>query len=98
MSNKLYFFTAALVGVVCGFFTIHSFFAHSWASIILWIIVGLIVLYFSSSRKSALFAGGAFGFFTIITWLASGFAGAPDQMKGFAILAIGLGILGALSG
>src|SRR6185437_6792698 len=98
MSNKLYIFLAALVGALCGFLTIHSFLAHSWTSIIFWIVIGLIVVYFSSNRKAALYAGASFGFFNIATWLISGFQGAADQIRGFMVLTVGLSIAGVVCG
>jgi hypothetical protein len=98
MNNRLYFLISALVGLACGFITIHSFLEHSWTSMILWVAAGLILLYVSPSRRSALYGGAVFGFVDIASWLLSGFEGAPDQLKGFLILAFGLSVLGAACG
>jgi len=98
MTNRLYIFTAAIVGLVTGFLTIHSLFAHSWTSMILWIVVGVVLLYFSANRHAAVYAGASFGFFTIAAWLISGFQGASDQLHGFLILTLGLSLLGAVCG
>lgn len=65
---------------------------------ILWVIVGIIILYFSPNRRAAIRAGALFGFFNIAAWLASGFQGRADQLAGFAILALILSVLGAACG
>jgi len=89
MSNRLYIFIAALVGVVSGFITIHSPMAHSWTSAIFWVIVGLGILYFSPNRRAAIYAGAVFGFLDIAAWLLSGFQGTTAQLPGIlTILAI----------
>jgi len=54
MASRTYIVLSGLAGVVTGFFTIHSVFEHSWTSIFLWIVVGVVVLYLSPSRWSAL--------------------------------------------
>ncbi|MDE2020128.1 MAG: hypothetical protein KGJ13_07325 [Patescibacteria group bacterium] len=96
--SKPYIYFSALVGVLCGFITIHSFLAQSWTSIIFWIIAGLLVLYFNPDRKTALYAGASFGFFNIAGWLISGFHGTANQLGGFTVLLIGFSILGGLCG
>jgi hypothetical protein len=89
MNNRLYIFISALVGVITGFVTIHSFLAHSWSSLILWIGVGLVILYFSPNRRTAIYAGAVFGFLDIAAWLLSGFQGTASQLTGiFSIMTI----------
>ncbi len=98
MNNRLYICISALVGIVTGFFTIHSFLAHSWMSIFLWIGMGLVILYFARSRSNAVWAGAIYGFLTIATWLITGFQGGTSQLSGIgAIIAIAAPI-GAISG
>jgi hypothetical protein len=103
MNNRLYIFISALVGVVSGFITIHSPMAHSWTSAIFWIVVGLIILYFSPNRCAAMYAGAAFGFLDIATWLLSGFQGTTAQVPGIltimgiaSTLCAAVGALGAV--
>ena len=98
MSSRLYILLSALVGIATGFVTIHSFFEHSWTSMILWVALGLVVVYFSKDRKSAMYAGASFGFCTIFFWLIAGFGGSLSQVRGFALLLILLSIFGALCG
>ena len=87
MSNRLYIFIAALVGVVCGFITIHSPMAHSWTSAIFWVVVGLILIYFSSDRQTAMLAAGVFAFLDIAAWLFSGFQGTTiTQVHGILLI------------
>ena len=89
MNNKLYFFISALVGIVTGYITIHSIFEHSWTSIFLWVGVGLIVIYISKSRKTAIWATIIYSFLTIASWLLSGFQGTTDKLPQlFAIIFI----------
>ena len=103
MSNKLYIFISALVGILSGFITIHSPLAHSWTSAIFWVIVGFIVIYFSSNRRSAMVAAAVFAFLDIASWLLSGFQGTAAQLPGIfsiiliaGILCSGLAVLGAV--
>jgi uncharacterized membrane protein len=103
MNNKLYIFISAFVGVISGFVTIHSPLAHSWTSAIFWVIVGFIVIYFSSNRRSAMIATAVFAFLDIASWLLSGFQGTTAQLPGiFSIILIagslcsGLAVLGAV--
>lgn len=98
MSNVFYIWLSGLVGILTGFVTIHSPLAHSWTSMIFWVIVGLIILYFSNERRIATYAGADFGFLTIFTWLFSGFQGASNQLPGFLTLTLILSIIGALCG
>src|SRR5579872_6385105 len=98
MSNRLYLFIAAFVGIVTGFVTIHSFFAHSWTSIFLWVGVGLVILYFSCGRTNGIWAGAIYGFLTIATWLISGFQGATNQISGIASIIAIAAPFGAVSG
>ena len=88
MSNRLYIFVAALVGVVSGFITIHSALAHSWTSAIFWVLVGIIVLYFSPNRRAAIYAGAVFGFVDIAAWLFTGFQGTAAQLPGILTIMI----------
>jgi hypothetical protein len=65
---------------------------------ILWVVVGLVILYMSHNRKTALYAGAVYGSCTIATWLVSGFQGTPDHLQGFLVLTFGLSVLGAACG
>ena len=98
MNARLYALLAALLGIATGFITIHSFFAHSWTSMILWVAVGIAVVYRTPNLKAAMYAGAAFGFFDILLWLAFGFQGASNQVRGFTILALVLSIVGSICG
>jgi hypothetical protein len=98
MTPKLYVLLSALLGVITGFITIHSPLAASWLSIFLWIAVGIAVVFFSSDRKTALYAGATFGFFDIASWLLSGFQGTADKIGSFHILTLALSALGAVCG
>jgi len=88
MSDRLYIFIAALVGVVSGFITIHSPMAHSWTSAIFWIVVGIGILYFSPARRAAIYAGAVFGFLDIAAWLFSGFQGTTAQLPGILMIMV----------
>ena len=103
MSNRLYIFISALVGVICGFITIHSPLVHSWVSAIFWSVVGLTIIYFSSNRRTAIYAIAVYSFLDITSWLLSGFQGTTAQLPGiFKIIAIAsplctvAGVLGAI--
>lgn len=98
MLNKRYIFISALVGLLCGFMTIHSFFAHSWTSILLWIAVGFILVLFVPNRRTAVYTGIVFGFVDIATWLYSGFQGTAGQLWGLTIVVVITGALGAVIG
>jgi len=82
MSDRLYIFISALVGLVCGFITIHSPLAHSWMSAVFWSVVGLIIIYFSRNCWTAMPAVGVFAFLDIASWLFSGFQGTTAQLTG----------------
>jgi len=89
MSNKLYILISALVGLICGFITIHSPMVHSWTSAIFWIVVGLIIIYFSRNRRTAMLAAAVYAFLDIASWLISGFHGTTAQIPGIlSIMAI----------
>ena len=88
MSDRLFIFIAALAGVVCGFVTIHSPLAHSWTSIIFWVVVGLVIIYFSPNRRTAIYAGAIFGFLDIASWLLSGFQGTFAQLPGILTIMV----------
>ena len=88
MSNRLYIFISALVGIICGFITIHSPMAHSWTSAIFWIVVGLIIIHFSNNRRTAMLAAGVFAFLDIATWLFSGFQGTTAQLPGILSITV----------
>ena len=89
---------AALVGIICGFFTAHSFLATSWTSLIFWGIIGVGVGFFCANRKEIVSTGVAFGFFVTISFLLFGFQGASDKFAGFVVFSLGLSILGAFCG
>jgi hypothetical protein len=97
MSDRLYIFTAALVGVISGFVTIHSPLAHSWTSAIFWIVIGLIIIYFSSNRRTAMLAAGVFAFLDIAAWLFSGFQGTTAQLPGILSITLIAGTLCTLA-
>jgi hypothetical protein len=98
MTSKLFVSLSAVVGVVTGFVTIHSPLASSWLSIFLWIVVGIAIVFFSTNRRTALWAGATFGFFNIASWLISGFRGASDKIGGFLVLTLLFSLLGAMCG
>jgi hypothetical protein len=98
MSNRLYIVICALVGVICGFATIHSPLAHSWTSMIFWVVVGLTILYFNPNRRTAVYAGATFGFLDIASWLFSGFQGNTVQLQSFILAILVASIIGAASG
>ncbi len=98
MTLKSFTILSALVGVITGFFTIHSPLINSWLSIFFWIVVGLGILYSSLNRTTALYAGATFGFFTIASWLISGFKGAQDKIGSFLMLTLVFSILGSVCG
>ena len=98
MSRNLFIGLSALTGIVTGFLTIHSPLTHSWLSIFVWILVGLVIVYFAPDRKTAMYAASLFGFFDIASWLISGFQGARSAIGGFAMLVLILSVLGAVCG
>lgn len=98
MSMRLHIFLAGFIGIVTGFFTIHSLLAHSSLSIFLWIAVGLGIIFFSSDRKTVICTGAIFGFFNIVSWLVTGFQGESHQLGEFLLLTLVLSILGAVLG
>ena len=98
MSNRLYIFTAALVGIVSGFITIHSPLEHSWASAVFWSVVGLAIIYFSRNRTTAVIAVAVYAFLDILTWLITGFQGTDAQLSGIvAIIAIASPLCAAIA-
>lgn len=98
MMTAPFMLLSALAGIATGFITIHSPLTSSWLSIFLWIAVGLVVLYFSPNRKAAVYGGTAFGFFTIASWLISGFQGTTDKIGSFLVLTLVLSAVGAACG
>lgn len=103
MSNKLYLSISALVGIVCGFITSHTFFSHSWTSIFLWVGVGIPVIYFSRNRRSGIYAATIYGFLTIAVWLITGFNGTSDKILQLSMIILiasslcaAIGALGAV--
>jgi hypothetical protein len=96
MPIRLYILLSVLIGIVCGFISSHT--NLGWLNLIVWVLVGLAIIYVSSTRRDALYAGSLFGFITIASWLFTGFQGAPDKFIGFAVLSLGLSILGAACG
>ncbi len=98
MTPKLFVITSGFIGVITGFVTIHSPLVNSWLSIFLWVGVGLVLLYNIPNRKLVLYAGTTFGFFTIASWLISGFKGAQSAIGGFILLTLTLSLLGAVCG
>ena len=96
MSLKQYSLLSIVLGLICGFVSSHD--TIGWLNLFFWIIAGILVVYFSPSRRAALYAGKLFGFFTIATWLITGFEGTPDKFVVFAAFSFGLAIMGGLCG
>lgn len=95
---KPYYVAAVVGGLLCGFVTIHSAFEHSWTSIIFWVACGLLLVAFAPNRMQGHHGGALFGFFTIASWLASGFQGASSALPGFIVLTLVLSTLGGACG
>ena len=98
MTERLYILMSAFVGILTGIFTIYSIFHYSSWSMLLWVVLGIAVLFFSPSRRAALYAGSSFGFLTICSWLASGYGGSSDSIPGFLVMLLIFSILGGICG
>lgn len=84
---------APLIGILLGYVTIHSFFAQSWLSIILWAVVGVIFVSFINEKKQVTVAGLLYGFFLCFSWLQFGFSGNSNIHTTFIIFSLLLSIL-----
>jgi uncharacterized membrane protein YeaQ/YmgE (transglycosylase-associated protein family) len=89
---------SGLIGIITGYFCSITFFAHSWITIILWVIVGLIVGLFCNRTKKSYKEGYVFGFFVTVSFLLFNFSGTSSKFFGFVILSILLGVVGAFCG
>jgi uncharacterized membrane protein len=97
MNSRSLFALAAVVGIVCGFLSTHAL-NIGWLNLVFWGAAGIALGYFSATKKDTLLVGAIYGFFLSISFLFSGFQGAPDKFAGFALFSLGLSIIGALGG
>jgi uncharacterized membrane protein SirB2 len=89
---------SALVGIACGELSTHTFIAGTWWNLLFWAAAGIVLGYFALSRKEILWNGAIFGFCLTIAFLFSGFEGTIDKLPSFALLSLGLSVVGILGG
>lgn len=78
---------SALIGVVCGIISV-QFLPGSWGNLALWGAVGIALGYFLEINNATVWSGCVYGFFVTATFL----------VRGSLLLALALGILGAVCG
>jgi hypothetical protein len=82
---------AAISGILLGIINARYLFVGSAFSLILWGLAGLIIGYFSLSRKMVLIDGAVYGFCLGFVFMLAGYAGAaPWTSHSFFFIIIGL--------
>ena len=89
---------SALVGVACGIASNLSFLAGQWANLILWGIAGIVLGFFTTGRRTIIWAAILFGFCLSVSFLVAGFHGSADKIIAFLVLSLGLSVIGSLGG
>jgi hypothetical protein len=89
---------SAIIGIILGFVSTKTFFAHSWLALVPWGIAGVLVGFIPKQQKQRLLAGALYGFFLCLTFLLAGFQGDRAKLPSFALLALLLSFVGALCG
>lgn len=98
MQKLLFPVLAGIIGILVGYMSSITFFAHSWTALFLWGATGLLIGYFVPNKITSHLAGALFGVTLVASFLLFGFHGASDKFLGFLVLTTVLSIVGALCG
>ncbi len=88
---------AIIVGIMSGLLSTHVF-SFGWSNLVFWGIVGVGTGLFCSDKKTALRTGVVYGFCLSLSFLFSGFQGAPAKFLVFTVFSLGLSGVGAIGG
>jgi len=84
---------AVALGIISGILSTHVVLI-GWGNLIFWALVGIALGLFVTGKREVLWSGALFGFFLSISFLLSGFQGAPDKFFVFILFSLGLSIVG----
>lgn len=98
MENFKYPILGALVGIILGYASSQTFLAHSWIALAVWGLAGLVFGYLVPNKRRAYISGALYGLLLTESFIIFGFHGASTAIRGFIVLAIILGVVGAICG
>ena len=89
---------SVLAGLVVGFASARGLLLSSWVALLPWFVAGVLIGGFANARGLAIWSGAAYGVALSVSFLVTGFQGAPEQLQSFLILTALLSIVGAAGG
>lgn len=88
---------AVIIGAILGVIGSKILFVGSFLSLLPWSVAGLVIGFFSKSKRNAMLNGAIYGFVLSFVFMASGYAGDAPIISRFPFFTA-LGLFGALCG
>jgi|ERR1051325_1786533 apolipoprotein N-acyltransferase len=98
MKFKSIYLISILAGIACGIISNQRLFSGSVLNLIFWGVVGLILGFPQKEKREKVWSGLLYGFSVTISFLISGFNGAPNKLARFVMFSLFLSAIGAACG
>ena len=98
LDERFLFVYSALFGIACGIASNHGILQGSWANLVFWGLIGVLLGIFAVNTRAMLIAGSIYGVFLVLTFLYVGYQGTAHSIPAFIGLSVVLAMVGAFCG